>query len=74
MVQNEASEYVKRLPSIREAFGVVRKEAGGVVIELRGNFAKECKRPCDLQIAMSFPFTPYALESVPRFLSHGAVK
>jgi hypothetical protein len=74
MVQNEAPEYVERLPNVREASGVVREEARGVIFELRGSFAKERKRPGDLQIAMGFPCAPYALESVPRFLGHGTVE
>jgi hypothetical protein len=74
VVQDKAPENVKRLPNVREASRVVREEAESVVIELHSDFAEKHKRPSDLQVTMDFPFSPYALESFPCFLSHGAVK
>ncbi len=74
MVQNEAPKNVKRFTSVGVAPCVVRKEARGVVVELHNGFTKERKRPSDLEVAMSFPFVPYALEGLPSLLSHGIVK
>jgi hypothetical protein len=74
VVQDKAPESVERLPNVREASRVVREEAGSVIIELRSDFAEKHKKPSDLQVTMDFPFSPYALESFPCFLSHGEVK
>ncbi len=74
IVQDETPENVKRLTSVREASCVVREKAGDVVVELHRGFANERKRPSDLKVAMSFPFTPYALKGLPCLLSHGTVK
>jgi hypothetical protein len=74
IVQDEAPENVKRLTSVRETSGVVREEAGGVVVKLHSGFAKERKRPSDLKVAMSFPFAPYAFEGLPCLLSYRVVK
>ncbi len=74
MVQNEVPKNVKWLTSVSEASCVVREKAWSVVIELHNGFAKERKRPSDLEVAMSFPFAPYALGGLPCLLSHGVVK
>ncbi len=74
MVQNEVPKNVKWLTSVSEASCVVREKAWSVVVELHNSFAKERKRPSDLEVAMSFPFAPYALGGLPCLLSHGVVK
>ncbi|CAK9213849.1 unnamed protein product [Sphagnum troendelagicum] len=74
MVQNEAPKNVKRLASVNVAPCVVREKARSVIIELHNDFAKERKRPSDLQVAISFPFAPYALKGLPSLLSHGTIK
>jgi hypothetical protein len=48
IVQDEAPENVKRLPSVREASCVVSEQAGSVIVVLHSGFAKERKRPSDL--------------------------
>ncbi len=48
--------------------------AGGVVFELHGGFPEERKRPSDLEVAASVPFSPYALVGLLGLLSHGTVE
>jgi len=74
VVQDEAPEDVERLAGVRVAPGVIREVARGVVFELHGGFPKEHKRPNDLEVATSFPFSPYALVGLPGLLSHGIVE
>ncbi len=74
MVEDESTKDVKRLPGVHESVGVVRKEAGGVVLEFHGGLAKECKGPGGREVAVNIPFVQDALESLPCRLSHWAIK
>jgi hypothetical protein len=74
VVENEAPEDVKGLPGVRKSAGVVREEAGSVIVKFCNGFAQEHKRPGDRRVAVSFPFIPNALESLLSFLGHGAIE
>jgi len=74
MVEDEGTKDVERLPGVRKSAGVVREEVGGIVLKFHGGLAKEHKRPGGREVAVNFPFVPDALESLPRNLSHRAIK
>ncbi|CAK9198178.1 unnamed protein product [Sphagnum troendelagicum] len=74
MVEDEGTKDVERLLGVRKSAGVVREEAGGIVLEFHGGLAKEQKGPGGREVAVNFPFVPDAFESLPRNLSHWAIK
>jgi hypothetical protein len=74
VVEDETPEDIEWLASVRVASGVVREDAWDVVVKLHSGFTEEHKRLVHLKVAVSFPFAPYALESLPSLLGHGAVE
>jgi len=74
VVENKTTEDVQRLSEVGEAVGVVREEAGGVVLALQDSFAEEHERPGGREAMGRFPFVPNSLVGFPRALGHGALK
>jgi hypothetical protein len=74
MVEDESTKDVERLPGVRKSSGVVCEEAGGIVLEFHCGLAKEHKGLGGCEVAVSIPFIPDALESLPCNLSHRAIE
>ncbi len=74
VVEDEGTKDVERLLGVHKSAGVVREEAGGIVLEFHGGLAKEHKGPGGREVTVNFPFVPNVLESLPRNLSHWAIK
>ncbi|CAK9205788.1 unnamed protein product [Sphagnum troendelagicum] len=66
--------YARRPGGSSSSSTVVREEAGGIVLEFHGGLAKEHKGPGGREVTVNFPFVPNVLESLPRNLSHWAIK
>jgi hypothetical protein len=73
VVEEEAPEDVKQLPSIGEPARVVTVEVQGVIFFLKNGFAKENEGPGDGKAVGRLPFFPNAEEGFPRQLSGHAV-
>jgi len=74
VVEEKASENVKRLSSVGEAARVVLLKVRGVVILFNDGFPEKDEGPGDGEAVGRLPFLPSAMESIPGLLSGGALQ
>jgi len=67
VVEEKASENVKRLSHVRETARVVSLEVWGVVFLFEDNFPEKDEGPGDGEMVGRLPFLPRATESIPSY-------
>ncbi len=73
VVEEKASENVKRLSLIRETARVVSLEVRGVVFLFEDSFPEKDEGPGDGEVVGRLPFIPCATEGIPSLLGRGAI-
>jgi len=73
VVEEKASEDVKRLSFVREAAGVVALEVRGVVFLFKDSFPQKDVKPGDGEATGRLPDLPSAMESIPSLPGERAI-